>query len=361
LLWVLGVLSVSLLVVFTTVGWLVALHAAQRRERARADAQVVAESAIHLALAELNRAPGYAGLATSEAVVNVQTPAGGAPPTSPWFSLDATDVADWRRLAATVRVGMATARAGGMAKAIYHPLFPAGLFASEGLDLRDLTTDSYDSRRGDYRASREFLHGDVGTFGTLRLGGACQIGGDARPGPGQTVVLPPGVKVMGRIHPYPVRFSHPLVEGPRDQLKPLKIPLRKTMTLAGGAYVVPDLQLPDTTRLLVQHPVTLYVGGNVRLPAHALITHSAKALDVTLYVAGVSVELWPPFRGALYAPQATVVIHGPGEIFGAITARTITTTGPLVVHADRSLPYLTRGPRVEFRLLGWDVEGIHPA
>lgn len=131
----------------------------------------------------------------------------------------------------------------------------------------------------------------------------------------------------------------------------------KTTTLGGGAYWAENFLLTDTTRLVLQGPVVIFIPGAARIPPNALITQSQKALDITLYVAGASVELYPPFIGALHAPKAAVTIRGQGEIFGAVMARTIANEDKLVVHFDRSLPYLSRGSRLEFRLLGWNVSG----
>lgn len=85
-----------------------------------------------------------------------------------------------------------------------------------------------------------------------------------------------------------------------------------------------------------------------------------KSSELIIYVAGGEVDIYPPFVGALHAPKAAVRIHGQGEIFGAVTGRTISNDGKLAVHFDRALPYLSRGPVVEFRLLGWDAGNSAP-
>jgi hypothetical protein len=59
---------------------------------------------------------------------------------------------------------------------------------------------------------------------------------------------------------------------------------------------------------------------------------------IRFYVAGSqNIELKDAFQGNLYAPSASVVLSGTGEVYGSIVANSLVASGSVAVHYDRSI------------------------
>jgi hypothetical protein len=313
-------------------------------------ARSLAESAVHLALAQVSASDTYAGAMTAAMTVTVAQPVAPPPLDSPTADLAACLKDDWRRITVRLPSGrqwLATA------KGRYEPLFRTLIDAGERLELQEVTTSSRDWEMPDperANGGEETRWADlVGGTVILRATNPQIVGGRVLSGPQGTLTLDDAVTVKGErralAKPWP-RASLPPVQGMF-----LPAPEGKLSSLAGGAYRTSGLYVQLPSRYAFRGPTIIHVEGNAVIGADGLISARGFPSDLVLVVHGSQCEVHLPFSGGIFAPDADVTLHGTGHFGGAIVARTVRNDGAAKLVFDRGLVRRTRGIRQGFHLV----------
>jgi hypothetical protein len=97
----------------------------------------------------------------------------------------------------------------------------------------------------------------------------------------------------------------------------------------------------DYIQLMPGATVTLYVGGSISMAGNGVINGTGFAGNFNVLglsgCTGISYTGNAAFNGTVYAPSADVTIHGNGDIFGAIIAKSATLTGNATLHYPTEL------------------------
>lgn len=146
-------------------------------------------------------------------------------------------------------------------------------------------------------------------------------------------------------------------------------------------YILGDGQYEASTlgsKVLVAGKAVLYVSGDIKFTGQDRIDIMNGA-TLAMYVAGASAEFltinnsnktskafqyyglptntsmdWngTQLHGAIYAPQATINLHGTSQIFASLVAKNVTFSGNASIHYDESL--VDEGLSQGFVVSGWD-------
>ena len=302
-------------------------------EQVSTQASLLAEAALHKAIAQLNANSAYTGetntaLGGGTFTVTVTT-AAGCTPTPP----------SARNLVVTatvpIRGGQAQVQLQATVDQIWYP-YRWGVFAAgDYLILSALSgkskTDSFDSSRGSYGASKSSEGGNIGSNGYVVLYNA-QVNGNARQAASSPISswysTVSGVKATGvPSEPFPsVTPSPPSPPGALNWTS-------GTLTLAAGTYYYTSMKFDKNTSLKTSGgPVTIYVTGNVDLgdkvtfgsggtpPTDLTIITKSDEGDPANFTAGKQFELY----GSLYGRNTNITLGDQAEIYGAIIGRRIT-------------------------------------
>lgn len=335
-------------------------------ERASAQAQLLAEAAIHKAIARLNANPAF----TKE----TNTPLGGGT-----FSIEVTTVAGCtsssaRQVVATASVPVT----GGTAKAeiratvdkVSYPyrwaayaVVPNGIVYwddYQGLDRTDkelwvLNTsllDSFDSGGGTYHSTdNSGARGHIGANGDVAVDYNTEVKGDVRAG--DDIYMPGSVTVTGSKTDNAPSQPFPQVTPTTSASTALTVTAGQTKNLSAGTYYYKYLDFGNGASLTVGGPVTIYVTGpaldasghvvrlgtNVTLGSEPgtqlrLITKSDGApADFVRFSAGNGFR----FYGSLYGTNTDVYIGDSSQIFGSLIGRTVLMGAGTKVHFDQAM------------------------
>ena len=337
-------------------------------ERASAQATLLAEAAIHKAIAQLNANPAY----TEETNTPLE---GGA------FSIKITTgsgcgPASARAVVATASVpvtgGTAKAEVRATVDQVSYPYrwaafatIPNGILHDdvyEGVDRTDkelwiLNTsgvDSFDSGGGIYDSiANSGARGNIGANGDVAVEYNTEVKGDLKAG--DDIFEGVGVVVTGSKTAQATSESFPQVTPGTTTDKGLKLTKGKKTDLSAGTYYYQYLDFGDDASLTVSGPVTIYVtgppipgdtlghvvrlGSNVTLGSQPgtqlrLITKSdGTDAEFVRFLAGAGFR----FYGSLYGTNTDVYIRDNSEIFGSLIGRTILMGVNTKVHYDQAM------------------------
>lgn len=335
-------------------------------ERASAQAQLLAEAAIHKAIARLR-------LNAESAFEETNIPLGGGT-----FSTKVSTVAGCtsnsaRQLIATASVPVT----GGTAKAeirttvdtVSYPyrwaayaVVPNGIVYwddYQGIDRTDkelwvLNTsllDSFDSGGGTYNSTANSgARGHIGANGDVFVEYNTDVKGDVLAG--DDIFEGVGVTVTGSKQAQAASQSFPQVT-PGTSSTALTVAAGQTVNLSAGTKYYKYLDFGNGASLTVSGPVTIYVTGpaldasghvvrlgtNVTLGSEPgtqlrLITKSDGApADFVRFSAGSGFR----FYGSLYGTNTDVYIGDSSQIFGSLIGRTIKMGAGTKVHFDQAM------------------------
>jgi hypothetical protein len=243
------------------------------------------------------------------------------------------------------------------------------------------TTDSFDSRLGTYASqatkSDRFgtyasASGPVGTNGTILLQSA-EVRGDSNAGPGYTTTLQGIANVTGAttsltaavvIPDTPLAtFSAAAIVNDNGSwsttggtaynsvTKTLTVAGGNTLTLTKSTYFFTKIILSGNSKLKVASgPVRLYVTDQVDFSGGQIVnaTQSPVNLQIFQQPYALPTGYTPSVKTAtlsggsssafvFYGPSTPVTLSGNGDIFGAVVAKNITSSGGSRLHYDRAV------------------------
>jgi hypothetical protein len=337
-------------------------------ERALAQAQLLAEAAIHKAIARLNEPNStYSG--------ETNTPLGGGtftigfePPNGPvcpgnaakgliaTASLPVTGGTAWAEIRATVDTVSYPYRWAAYA------VVPNGTVQGndyQGNNRTDkelwvLSTsllDSFDSGGGTYDSTANSgAMGHIGANGDVSVEDNTNVKGNVWAGDGIFVEV--GATVTGSQQENAASQSFPQVSPTKSASEALTVKTGDPpKILSAGTYYYKYLDFENGTSLTVSGPVTIYItgpaadalavvrlGSNVKLGSEPgtqlrLITNSDTDTPVVRFLAGKDFR----FYGSLYGTNTDVYIGDSSQIYGSLIGRTIKLGAGTNVHFDQAM------------------------
>lgn len=225
-----------------------------------------------------------------------------------------------------------------------------GAYAIIGIDGVKITgsafTDSYNSGKGPYSASTALHNGSVASNGDISMTGSSRIDGDARNGIGKSTSTGGGATVTGQIAPLDKPLNLPSVKLPSSYVDLGDVSQSSgTVHIPGGVYLFRSIRLSGTAHIVWDGPVVFYVrdyysvSGNVVIDTYKNIP----ANRIMNFLPTCKTATWTGTHscvGELYAPDTDFTVGGSAELFGRITAKTITLSGNGGMHYDEALPPL---------------------
>lgn len=276
-------------------------------------------------------------------------------------------------------------------------IFENGLFGDEFLDITGtVVTDSYDSSIGTYASQATNVdgdgnsfaseNGDIGSNGGVSVGGTSFIHGDAVAGPGNSTTLGVNAEVSGSTSPATSPTPLPSVTyAPPPILATTFNETGKASTIAfpAGDYHFSTFSLGGGKVVSITGEVTIYVDGDFSIGGTAAIEIEPGAkltikqgpggtVDVDVFGTGfvnkdqlptslliesassgqVSLRGTADFYGAIYAPDADILMNGTSDTFGALIGNSVTTVGTSDFHYDEALGLLGGGAPT-YDLVSW--------
>lgn len=203
-----------------------------------------------------------------------------------------------------------------------------------------------------YRKAGSFDQaGSLYSNGDITLSGSSWVQGDAHPGVGRRVI---GANhVSGSTTPLTTPLVYPmpnvgnaasvndnnLIPSTVMSAGVLKMGNQKIVTLPGGVYYLKGIDMGAGSQLIFSGPATVYVNGAIKLGGHVK-TYADEPLNLKLI--GLGTQMIDLNGGSamyvdLYAPGMPIDIHGTGDIYGGIVAKSISMTGNSAIHYDLKL------------------------
>jgi hypothetical protein len=355
-------------------------------------------------LAEAGLAEGYAGLAEGR-TGNVGTPEVPARYGEGLFWTVSTFLPSGHvELESTGMCGIGRATLAMVAQPVVSSVTGLGVFSSQSLRVEPGSLiDGYDSSQGSYESQADMTATPPHTSGGAIVGSNQGISvaggrtgsfiyGDARPGPGQSVVQSGTVTITGSTAPRAEASPLPPVEvptvakqapilhtGPAPFVIPpstigytsLQIGPRQQLVIRGPATVVFDTLMLDAEAEIVIDPtggrVDLYVEQSLTFASGSLINClSTNPALLTLMVSktvdptaadNVQLNAKGEFYGTLYAPRSNVKIAADFEVFGAAVAQRLTLSNGGKLHVDTELAANSESDPLP-RMVSWRIVDI---
>lgn len=276
-------------------------------------------------------------------------------------------------------------------------IFENGLFGDDFLDITGtVVSDSYNSANGTYASQATstdgdgnafaFENGDIGSNGNVTVGGTSFIHGDAVAGPSKSTTLGVNAEVSGSTTPAssptplpPVVYAPPAI--PATVFS--ETGKAGTLNVGAGDYHFSTFTLGGGKIIKITGEVTLYVDGDFKIGGTAAIEIEPGAkltikqgpggtVDVDVLGTGfVNKDQLPTslliessssgqvklagtadFYGAIYAPDAAIVMNGTSDTYGALIGNSVTTVGTADFHYDEALGLLGGGAPT-YDLVSW--------
>jgi hypothetical protein len=300
---------------------------------------------------ELNGTPnmGSGTVTLANGAVSIPSPTG-------WITLDSklktrfratiTQKPGTTTLIVTVRGGSATNTMTRGVRMEYKPSFRSHvLIGLNGVSMSGSAyTDSYNSSKGAYSAATAGKNGNIASNGSITLSNTAKVNGDARPGPLNAVALLDSASVTGIKLPMSSAISYPSVVLPAGITNLGDVTMSSgTQNVAGGTYLIRNLNLSGTATINWQGPVTLYIQNSYTVKDRVVInTYQNKPANRVIYfLPTCTTASWTGTNscvGDLYAPDTNFTVSGSVQKFGRIIAKSINNSSTGGMHADDALP-----------------------
>lgn len=349
----------------------------------RQQALMLAEAGLNAALCELNASKdisgeGAIGYATEQwdrhqsyvAWMGAGSTPPSPPPASPPLNADGTYTI-WGRGLIQNKAMPVTRTVVGVAGQTSGGSMPCGAFGKDYMRaVGTVDTDSYESAKGSYAATKSNSSGSVGSNGPVSANGNVKVNGDAKPGPGQLVNLVGGAVVSGSTAPYesPVPTPDPII--PAIPPTAVVLPTAAPGTINAGTYRIDSFTLQGNASkvLTFKGKVVLYVTGSLAIRGQAsMLIDASPGSSLTIYQTGsgnidlgggglvnatsnpnnfkllststgsISIGGNSAFYGVAYAPKAAVTLRGTSDFYGAVLGKTMDMNGTFGFHYDKSI------------------------
>ncbi len=240
-------------------------------------------------------------------------------------------------------------------------------------------TDSYNSTNGAYNAATANSNGDVLGNGTITFKGTVKgyILSTTNTGSNPEVSVASASTVTGNVQSGGTVQNQGTVNGQIIQntlSAPIKMPVvascgppyssgsglsgsytykastgaltvsgGHTVTLANGSYCFSTVTVSGGSTLAVNGAVTISVTGQFNASGSSIVNSTQKPVNLQIlssYTGSSNGVVLSGGSGAyltVYAPQTQLVISGSGDVFGAVAANDIQSTGGSKVHFDEAL------------------------
>jgi hypothetical protein len=225
--------------------------------------------------------------------------------------------------------------------------------------IGNVQTDSYNSNNGAYnvggnKGSKGSIGTDATAAGSISIDANAVINGNVYYGPGgsSSTVTNNGT-VTGTIQAEPATWDMPLSTIPAGLTNSgaLSISGNRTVTLAEGTYWFSSLSISGNGKLVTSGKVKIYVTGSIDIGGNGYAAANNKPPNLLIYgtvdpansankCTSVSIHGNGEFYGAIYAPAADIRVVGNGQVFGALTGKTVLYNGNGWLHYDDALGQL---------------------
>ena len=251
---------------------------------------------------------------------------------------------------AAVRDGVSRRAIGVQFKRVSKPYALIGI---QGMTVSgNAVTDSYDSSTGDptkpgrYDLLAAKNGGSIGSNGNISIKENARVMGDVTYGRTSLLTVDPTAHVSGTAAPLTTNMSFPSVTLPPAGTYTALGDVNNTtgtQNLPGGTYVIDNLILGGTARIVWQGPVKLYIRYSYNVSNNCSITtFENKPANRQLYfLPTCATASWTGTNvcvGDLYAPDTAFTVAGSVEKMGRIIAKTITNSSSGGMHYDEALP-----------------------
>jgi Flp pilus assembly protein TadG len=204
-------------------------------------------------------------------------------------------------------------------------------------------TDSYNAANGPYSAGSANKKGGIASNGNITLANTVSINGDARCGVGKTTTITGSATVSGLNAPLGAVVKFPSVTLPSTYTNLGDINMSSgTASLPGGTYYLNNLTLSGTANVIWTGPTVLYIGQSYNVSQSASITtyQNLPANRILNFLPTCTTASWTGTNqcvGELYAPDTDFTIGGNIDMYGRVTAKSLTVSGNAGLHYDESL------------------------
>jgi hypothetical protein len=331
-------------------------------ERTSVQATLLAEAAVHRAIARLNASASYAGesdvlLGPGRFSVSVSSAAAQSCPGNPGRDLVATASvpvaggqaqADIRATVDQVSYPFRWALYSTLRNNVLHwdNLLSQDRAESELWLASGVVTESFDSAGGVFDSTRNRGdRGDIGAKGDITIDGITQIKGNVTAGH-QIHLTSTSVTVTGWQTSSAPTVSFPAVTPPASTTTDLIVGTGATRTLPAGTYNYRNVLLGYGASLLTSGgPVTLFVGGTMSIEANVTVgADPSTNLQIIMKSEGddwTSALWWSMDNLRLYASvygrNTDIYLGVNSQVYGAIVGRTIYVESGSQIRFDRAL------------------------
>ena len=207
-------------------------------------------------------------------------------------------------------------------------------------------TDSYDATKGAYAPASAGSLGSIASNGPVTLSDYAKVKGDVRYGSLATLSVAPTAQISGMSLPMTSTQAYPSVTMPPSGTYTEIGDVNNssgTQYVAGGTYVIDNLTLSGTARIVWQGPVKLYIKNSYKVSDDVSIsTYNNLPINRQLYfLPTCKTASWSGTNvcvGDLYAPDTDFTVSGSVVKMGRIVAKSINNSSSGGMHYDESLP-----------------------
>ena len=207
-------------------------------------------------------------------------------------------------------------------------------------------TDSYDATKGAYAAATARAMGSIASNGNVTLSNTAKVSGDVRYGAAATLSVAPTAAITGMSLPMTATAAYPSVTlppaGTYTELGDVNNS-SGTSYVSGGTYVINNLTLSGSAKIVWQGPVKLYIRNSYNVSGDVQIsTYQNLPVNRQLYfLPTCTTATWTGTNicvGDLYAPDTDFTVSGSVQKMGRIVAKSITNSSTGGMHYDESMP-----------------------
>ncbi|HEY7116509.1 MAG TPA: pilus assembly protein TadG-related protein [Tepidisphaeraceae bacterium] len=228
-----------------------------------------------------------------------------------------------------------------------------GAYAIIGINYVTITggaTGSYNSSKGAYnKGSNSLHHGAIASNGNINISGNTMVDGDVRFGVGKSAAITPPAKASGMVAQLGTTLSFPSTTLPASYTDAGDCIMSSgTIHVAGGNYVFGTIDLSGDAHIIWDGPTKFWVRTAYKVKDSVVIDTygNVPANRVIYFLPTCKVATWTGTNscvGELYAPDTDFTISGSAQLYGRITAKSITLSSDGGLYYDEALAPIGTG------------------